>query len=185
LTSTKTSALPKTASPINGVVEKVNGWHILSAMLENKPGVLFRVTNLFRARNFNIESITVGLTEQPDLSRMTITLISDERTLDQLVKQLRKLIDVVEVKVLDAEKTVYRELALIKMKAEDPTTRMEITNFASIFRANILDIGKETITVELTGTPDKIDAFKNLVDHFGIAQLARTGVSALPRGREQ
>jgi acetolactate synthase-1/3 small subunit len=154
-------------------------------MLENKPGVLFRVTNLFRARNFNIESITVGLTEQADLSRMTITLISDERTLDQLVKQLRKLIDVVEVKVLDAENTVYRELALIKMKAEDPTTRMEITNFASIFRANILDIGKETITVELTGTPDKIDAFKNLVDHFGIAQLARTGVSALPRGREQ
>jgi acetolactate synthase I/III small subunit len=185
LTSTKTSELPKTASPINSAVEKVNGWHILSAMLENKPGVLFRVTNLFRARNFNIESITVGLTEQPDLSRMTITLISDERTLDQLVKQLRKLIDVVEVKVLDAEKTVYRELALIKMKAEDPTTRMEITNFASIFRANILDIGKETITVELTGTPDKIDAFKNLVDHFGIAQLARTGVSALPRGREQ
>ena len=185
MTSTKTSALPKTASPINSAVEKVNGWHILSAMLENKPGVLFRVTNLFRARNFNIESITVGLTEQPDLSRMTITLISDERTLDQLVKQLRKLIDVVEVKVLDAEKTVYRELALIKMKAEDPTTRMEITNFASIFRANILDIGKETITVELTGTPDKIDAFKNLVDHFGIAQLARTGVSALPRGREQ
>lgn len=185
MTSTKTSALPKTASPLNSAVEKVNGWHILSAMLENKPGVLFRVTNLFRARNFNIESITVGLTEQPDLSRMTITLISDERTLDQLVKQLRKLIDVVEVKVLDAEKTVYRELALIKMKAEDPTTRMEITNFASIFRANILDIGKETITVELTGTPDKIDAFKNLVDHFGIAQLARTGVSALPRGREQ
>jgi acetolactate synthase-1/3 small subunit len=167
--------MPKTASPMTSSVEKANGWHILSAMLENKPGVLFRVTNLFRARNFNIESITVGLTEQPDLSRMTITLISDERTLDQLVKQLRKLIDVVEVKVL----------ALIKMKAEDPTTRMEITNFASIFRANILDIGKETITVELTGTPDKIDAFKNLVDHFGIAQLARTGVSALPRGREQ
>lgn len=185
LASSKTSAIPKTASPMNSAAEKVNGWHILSAMLENKPGVLFRVTNLFRARNFNIESITVGLTEQPDLSRMTITLISDERTLDQLIKQLRKLIDVVEVKVLDAEKTVYRELALIKMKAEDPTTRMEITNFASIFRANILDIGKETITVELTGTPDKIDAFKNLVDHFGIAQLARTGVSALPRGREQ
>jgi acetolactate synthase-1/3 small subunit len=98
------------------------------------------------------------------------------------VKQLRKLIDVVEVKVLDIERTVYRELALIKMRAVDPTTRMEITNFASIFRANILDIGKETITVELTGTPDKIEAFKNLVDHFGIIQLARTGVLALPRG---
>ncbi|MFL6440860.1 MAG: acetolactate synthase small subunit, partial [Nitrososphaeraceae archaeon] len=103
---------------------------------------------------------------------------------DQLVKQLRKLIDVVEVKVLDTDKTVYRELALIKMKADTPTSRMDITSFASIFRANILDIGKETIIVELTGTPDKIDAFKNLVDHYGITQLARTGVSALPRGTE-
>ena len=157
-------------------------WYIISALVENKPGVLFRITNLFRARNFNIESITVGSTENADLSRMTITTESDEKTLDQLVKQLRKLIDVVEVKVLDIERTVYRELALIKMKAVDPTTRMEITNFASVFRANILDIGKETITVELTGTPDKIEAFKNLVDHFGIIQLARTGVLALPRG---
>jgi acetolactate synthase-1/3 small subunit len=118
----------------------------------------------------------------PDLSRMTVTLKSDERTLDQLVKQLRKLIDVVEVKILATDRTVYRELALIKMKSEDPTTRMEIANFASIFRANILDVGKRSVIVEITGTPDKIDAFKNLVDHFGIIQLARTGVSALARG---
>jgi acetolactate synthase-1/3 small subunit len=163
---------------------KIMPLYILSALVEDKPGVLFRVTNLFRARNFNIESITVGSTEQADLSRMTITTKSDEKTLDQLVKQLKKLIDVVEVKVLDTGNTVYRELALIKMRATDPTTRMEITNFASIFRANILDIGKETVIVELTGTPDKIDAFKNLVDHYGITQLARTGVSALPRGVE-
>src|SRR5213594_1398029 len=98
---------------------KPKPFYIISSLVENKPGVLFRVTNLFRARNFNIESITVGSTEQKDLSRMTITTNSDERTLDQLVKQLRKLIDVVEVKVLDTEKTVYRELALIKMKAVD------------------------------------------------------------------
>jgi acetolactate synthase-1/3 small subunit len=161
-----------------------NGWYIVSALVENKPGVLFRVTNLFRARSFNIESITVGTTEQQDLSRMTITTNSDERTLDQLVKQLKKLIDVVEVKVLDLDKAVYRELALIKMKALDPTTRSEILNYANIFRGNIIDIGKETITVEITGTPDKIDAFKNLVEQYGIAQLARTGVSALPRGTE-
>ncbi len=161
-----------------------NSWYIVTALVENKPGVLFRVTNLFRARSFNIESITVGSTEQQDLSRMTITTNSDEKTLDQLVKQLRKLIDVVEVKVLDTEKTVYRELALIKMKAVDPTTRSEIINYSTIFRGNILDIGKETITVEITGTPDKIDAFKSLVDHYGITQLARTGVSALPRGVE-
>ena len=156
--------------------------YILSSLVENKPGVLFRVTNLFRARNFNIESITVGSTEMPDLSRMTITTKSDERTVDQLVKQLRKLIDVVEVKVLDKDRTVYRELALIKMKAIEPAIRMEIINYASIFRANVLDIAKENIIVEIIGTPDKIDAFKNLVAHYGITQIARTGVSALPRG---
>ncbi|NOJ26668.1 MAG: acetolactate synthase small subunit [Nitrososphaera sp.] len=157
-------------------------WYIVSAIVENKPGVLFRITNLFRARNFNIESITVGITEQPDLSRMTITTKSDERIVEQLVKQLRKLIDVVEVRVLDTDKSVFRELALIKMKAVDPTTRSEIMNYASVFRGNIIDIGKETMTVEITGTPDKIDAFKNLVEQYGITQLARTGVSALPRG---
>ena len=154
----------------------------MSALVENKPGVLFRVTNLFRARSFNIESITVGSTEQQDLSRMTITTNSDEKTLDQLVKQLRKLIDIIEVKVLDTDKTVYRELALIKIKAIDSTTRSEVVNYSTIFRGNILDIAKETITVEITGTPDKIDAFKNLVEQYGIAQLSRTGVSALPRG---
>jgi len=156
--------------------------YILSSLVENKPGVLFRVTNLFRARNFNIESITVGSTEMPDLSRMTITTKSDERTVDQLVKQLRKLIDVVEVTVLDKDRTVYRELALIKMKAIEPAIRMEIINYASIFRANVLDIAKENIIVEIIGTPDKIDAFKNLVANYGITQIARTGVSALPRG---
>jgi acetolactate synthase-1/3 small subunit len=164
--------------------ESQGSWYIVTALVENKPGVLFRVTNLFRARNFNIESITVGSTEQVDLSRMTITTNSDEKTLDQLVKQLRKLIDVVEVKVLDTDRTVYRELALIKMKAVDPTTRSEIINYSTIFRGNILDIGKDTITVEITGTPDKIDAFKSLVEPYGITQLARTGVSALPRGMD-
>lgn len=162
--------------------DKANPLYILSSLVENKPGVLFRITNLFRARNFNIESITVGSTEMPDLSRMTITTKSDERTVDQLVKQLRKLIDVVEVTVLDKNRTVYRELALIKMKAIEPAIRMEIINYASIFRANILDIAKEAIIVEIIGTPDKIDAFKNLVTHHGITQMARTGVSALPRG---
>jgi acetolactate synthase-1/3 small subunit len=156
--------------------------HIISSLVENKPGVLFRITNLFRSRNFNIESITVGTTEQPDLSRMTITTKIDESTLDQLIKQLRKLIDVVEVIELDVPNTVYRELALIKMRTLDPATKMEITNYASIFRANILDIGKASITVEITGTPDKIDAFKNLIDHYGIIEMARTGVSALSRG---
>lgn len=156
--------------------------YILSVLVEDKPGVLFRVTNLFRARNFNIESITVGYSEAADLSRMTITTRSDDHTLDQLVKQLGKLIDVVQVRVLNRLTTVYRELALIKMNAQDPTSRAEITNLASVFRGKILDINKFTLTVEITGTPSKIDAFRNLVSDFGVVQLARTGVSALPRG---
>ncbi|MEO9319749.1 MAG: acetolactate synthase small subunit [Nitrososphaera sp.] len=172
-----------TTTPQTGTAGQPKGnWYIVSALVENKPGVLFRVTNLFRARNFNIESITVGSTEQQDLSRMTITTNSDEKTVEQLIKQLRKLIDVVEVKMLDIDNTVYRELALIKMKAVEPSTRSEIINYATIFRGNILDIGKENITVEITGSPDKIDAFKNLVEHYGISQLARTGVLALQRG---
>jgi acetolactate synthase-1/3 small subunit len=157
-------------------------YRILSVLVEDKPGVLFRITNLFRARNFNIASITVGSTEQKDLSRMTIATQSDSRTLDQLVKQLKKLIDVIDIRILDTGNTVFRELALIKMKAPDPTTRMEISHFAGIFRAKILDIGKESMIVELTGTPDKIDAFINLVTHYGIIQSARTGISALRRG---
>ena len=159
-------------------------YHILSVLVENKPGVLFRVTNLFRSRNFNIESITVGSTEQKDLSRMTIATQSDSRTLDQLVKQLRKLIDIIDVQILGLNTTVFREIALIKMKALDPTSRMEISHFANIFRANILDINQDSVIVEVTGTPDKINAFKNLVEHYGIIQIARTGVCALPRGQQ-
>ena len=100
-----------------------NKMYILSVIVENKPGVLFRITNLFRSRNFNIESITVGITEKPDLSRMTITTVSDVKTLEQLVKQLQKLIDVIQINVLNKENAVYRELALIKMNAKDPTSQ--------------------------------------------------------------
>jgi acetolactate synthase-1/3 small subunit len=162
--------------------EKILPYRILSVIVDNKPGVLFRVTNLFRARNFNIESITVGITEQKDISRMTIAIQSDYKTLDQLVKQLRKLIDIIDVRVLDTGNTVFRELALIKLKASDPTSRMEIAHFSNIFRAKILDISKDSMMVEITGTPDKIDAFKNIVVPYGIIQIARTGISALPRG---
>ncbi len=158
------------------------GWNVISALVENKPGVLFRVTNMFRARNFNIESLSVGPTEQRDLSRITVTVDSDEHTTEQLVKQLRKLIDVVEVTRLPVDRTVYRELALIKLKAVDPTSRMEIINLATVFRGKIVDTSKGSLMVEITGTPDKIDAFKGLVEHYGVIQLARTGVSALPRG---
>lgn len=158
------------------------GWNIISALVENKPGVLFRISNMFRARSFNIESLSVGPTEQPDLSRLTVTIASDELVTEQLVKQLRKLIDVVEVTRLQPDKTTYRELALVKLKAVDPNTRMEIINLANVFRGNVVDISKGSVTVEITGDPDKIEAFKNLVQHYGVLQLARTGVTALPRG---
>ena len=158
------------------------GWNIISALVENKPGVLFRVSNMFRARNFNIESLSVGPTEQQDLSRITVTIEGDEPVTEQLVKQLQKLIDVVEVTRLATDQTVYRELALLKLKAVDPTSRLEIINLADVFRGKIVDISKGTIMVEITGTPDKIDAFRSLVEHYGVIQLARTGVSALPRG---
>ena len=111
-----------------------NKMYILSVIVENKPGVLFRITNLFRSRNFNIESITVGITEKPDLSRMTITMVSDVKTLEQLVKQLQKLIDVIQINVLNKENAVYRELALIKMNAKDPTTR----RFRVILHQNVM-----------------------------------------------
>jgi acetolactate synthase-1/3 small subunit len=169
-------------SDTEGSQQKTLPYRILSVIVDNKPGVLFRVTNLFRARNFNIESITVGITEQQDVSRMTIAIQSDSRTTDQLVKQLSKLIDIIEVRILDTGNTVFRELALIKMKAHNPTSRMEITHFSNIFRAKILDVSTDSMMVEITGTPDKIDAFKSIVDPYGIIQIARTGISALPRG---
>jgi acetolactate synthase-1/3 small subunit len=104
------------------------GWNIISALVENKPGVLFRVSNMFRARGFNIESLSVGPTEQSDLSRITITINGDEHTVEQLVKQLMKIIDVVNVERLPLDNSVYRELALIKLRVEDPTTRLEVMN---------------------------------------------------------
>lgn len=158
------------------------GWNIISALVENKPGVLFRVSNMFRARNFNIESLSVGPTEEADLSRITVTIDSDEHTTEQLVKQLRKMIDVVDVTRMIVHNTVYRELALLKLKAVDPTSRMEIINLANVFRGKVVDVSKSSVMVEITGTPDKIDAFWSLVKHYGVIQLARTGVSALPRG---
>lgn len=158
------------------------GFSIISALVENKPGVLFRVSNMFRARNFNIESLSVGPAEVQDLSRITVTIDGDENVTEQLVKQMRKLIDVVEVTRLATDQTVYVELALIKLKALDQTSKTEIVNIAKDFGAKVVDTSKGSIMVEMTDTPDKIDAFQKLVERYGILQLARTGVSALPRG---
>ena len=155
---------------------------VISVLVENKPGVLHLIANLFRRRNFNIESITVGPTEQPGLARMTITVNEDEKTIDQVVKQVAKQIDVLKVSELESGNFVMRELSLIKVKVKDSKERSDIINFVDVFRGRIIDVSTDSLTVEITGTPDKIDAFLNLMKSFGILELARTGITALARG---
>lgn len=150
--------------------------------MENKPGVLHSVANLFRRRNFNIESITVGATEQPDLARITITVNADEKTLDQVVKQLDKLVDVVKVTELDPNSIVTRELALIKVNVPSAKERADVISCVHVFRGRVVDVSPESLMVEITGTPDKIDAFLNLMKASGVIELARTGITALSRG---
>jgi len=155
---------------------------VIAALVENKPGVLHSVANMFRRRDFNIESITVGGTEQKDLSRMTITVKGDEKTLEQVVKQMSKLIDVVKVSTLEPENIVTRELALIKVKVPDTRNRSDVINCVEVFRGRVVDVAPEALTIEITGTPDKIDAFLNLMKTYGVMELARTGLTALSRG---
>ncbi len=156
--------------------------YILSTIVENKPGVLFRASNMFRRRGFNIESITVGRTEKPGLAKMTIVVNGDELTVEQLIKQLGKLIDVVKITLLEQQTSVVRELALIKLNVLDQKTRVDVLNFSQIYRCRIVDVSNETITVEITGDPTKIDSFIKLVSSFGIRDISRTGITALQRG---
>ncbi|NIM26153.1 MAG: acetolactate synthase small subunit [Nitrososphaeria archaeon] len=156
-------------------------WAILSILVENKPGILFKVTHLFRSRNFNIDSISVGVTENPEYSRMTITTYGDEKQVTQIVKQLDKMIDTVEVKQLDEHKTVYRELSIFKIKVSNANDSMEINKLANAYGGKVHDVKKDSIMVELTATPDQITAFEELALQFGIIDVARTGVAALQR----
>jgi len=156
-------------------------WAILSILVENKPGILFKVTHLFRSRNFNIDSISVGITENPDYSKMTITTYGDEKQIDQIVKQLDKMIDTVKVEHLDEHKTVFRELSLFKIKLSNANDSMEINKLANAYGGKVHDVKKDSIMVELTATPDQIKAFEELAKPFGILDVARTGVAALQR----
>ena len=155
---------------------------IIATIVENKPGVLHSVSNMFRRRDFNIDSISVGLAEQKGLSRMTISVKGDKKTIDQVVKQLKKIVEVVKVSQLDPQSMVSRELALIKVNVSDGKSRSEIINFVDVFRSRVVDIASDSLMVEITGTPDKIDAFLNLMSTFGIIEIARTGMTALSRG---
>jgi acetolactate synthase-1/3 small subunit len=155
---------------------------VITVLVENKPGVLYIIANLFRRRNFNIESITVGPTEQSAIARMTITVNEDEKTIDQVVKQVAKQIDVLKVSELEQGNFVMRELALIKANVPSAKERSDIINCVEVFRGRIIDVSTDSLTVEITGTPDKIDAFLNLMKSYGIMELARTGITALARG---
>jgi acetolactate synthase-1/3 small subunit len=156
--------------------------HIIAAIVENKPGVLYSISNMFRRRGFNIDSITVGPTEQEELPRMTITVKGEDKTLEQVIKQLNKLIDVVKVSQLDPENTVTREMALIKVHVSKTEARSDIVNYVEVFRGRVIDVSPETVMAEITGTSDKIDAFIELMKTFGIKEIARTGITALSRG---
>jgi len=158
---------------------------MISAIVEHKPGVLFRISNMFRRRGFNIQSISVGPLENKEFARITVTVSGDEKLVEQIVKQLRKLVEVVKVSILDPKNTVFRELALVKVSAPDYRAKTDIINYAEIFKGHVVDVSHKSLTVEITGDPDKIDAFINVVKPYGIKEIARTGITALPRGELQ
>jgi acetolactate synthase-1/3 small subunit len=155
--------------------------HTLIALVEDKPGVLNRMASLFRRRSFNIESIAVGRSEVPNISRTTIVVDGTTTSVEQVRKQLDKVVDVVRVVELSAEDTISRELALIKVKSNS-ATRSEIMQIVDVFRANIVDVGSDSLTVEVTGDENKIDSLLTLLHGFGIKELARTGRIAMTRG---
>ncbi len=155
--------------------------YILSALVQNHAGVLSRVSGLFSRRGYNIDSLTVGETVDSGVSRMTIVVRGDEAILEQIQKQLEKLIEVASVKRLDADAAVMREIALIKVAAS-PDTRPDIIQIANIFRARIVDVAADSLMVEVTGDQSKVDGLIELLKPFGILELARTGLSALERG---
>ena len=158
--------------------------HIVSILVENKPGVLTRVTGLFARRGFNINTLAVGPTDDDTVSRITITLDGAVHSIDQVTKQLHKLIEVLKIRDLEPEDTLARELALFKISA-DSGTRAEVMQICEIFRAHIVDVSKRAIVAEVTGTQEKVDAFERLVRPFGLVEMARTGEIAIARGRTE
>lgn len=158
--------------------------HTISVLVENKFGVLARVASLFSAKGYNIESLAVGETVDPDVSRMTIVVPGDEAILEQIVKQLRRLIDVIKVSDLTQKNFVDREMVLVKVNA-DPALRSEILNIVDIFRGKIVDVSPKNYTIELTGDRGKIDALITMLTPFGIKDIARTGKVAMLRGLQE
>jgi acetolactate synthase I/III small subunit len=157
--------------------------HTISVLVDNAPGVLMKVAGLFRRRGYNIHSLAVGVTEQSTVSRMIIVVEGEPEILEQIIKQLNKLIEVIKVNDVTNFNTVDRELALIKVNAT-PTTRMEIMEISNVFRANVVDLTEKTMTLEVTGRSDKIDAILSLLAKYGIREMVRTGQVTLVRGTQ-
>ena len=155
--------------------------HTIHALVQDKPGVLNRIASMFRRRGYNISSLSVGRSEQPGLSRMTFVVTGDPHTVEQVCKQMDKLIDVIRVTDITAENIVTRELALIKVEAS-PHNRNEIIQLVDIFRANIVDVAIETVVIEVTGDESKVDSLVQLLEPFGIRETMRTGRIAIQRG---
>jgi acetolactate synthase-1/3 small subunit len=158
--------------------------HTLSVYVENRPGVLARVANLFSRRGFNIHSLAVAPTDDESFSRMTIVVDVQRAPLEQIVKQLHKLINVVKITELDPSDSVERELMLVQVEAE-PDTRAQIVEIADIFRSKVLDVGVDTLTIECTGSPGKLEGLEELLRPYGVIELVRTGRVAIPRGTKE
>jgi len=158
--------------------------HVLSITVENKPGVLTRIAGLFARRGFNIDTLAVGPTDDDRISRITLTLDGALHPIDQVTKQLHKLVNVIKIRDLEPRETLARELALFKVSA-DGASRTEVMQICEIFRGKVVDVTKRSIVVELTGICDKIDAFEQLVRPFGLIEMARTGEIAIARGRAE
>jgi acetolactate synthase I/III small subunit len=156
--------------------------HVLSILVENKPGVLTRIAGLFARRGFNIGTLAVGPTDDESVSRITLTVDGAVHPIDQVTKQLHKLVNVLKIRDLEPNATLARELALFKV-ASDGASRAEVMQICEIFRAKIVDVTKRSVVVEVTGIPEKVDAFERLVRPFGLIEMARTGAIAISRGR--
>ncbi len=154
----------------------------ISILVENRPGVLARISSLFTARGFNIDSLSVGETEDPTVSRMTIVVRGDERILEQVEKQLNKLVDIIKVTEFSQIEHLERDLALVKVKA-DKSNRSEILQIVDIFRAKIVDVSAESVIIEITGDEEKIQAILSMLRPFGIKEMVRTGIVAMARGK--
>jgi acetolactate synthase I/III small subunit len=155
--------------------------HTLSVLVENKPGVLARVSGLFSRRGFNIDSLAVGETENPQVSRITIVVNADESPLEQVTKQLNKLVNVLKIVELDPVQSVQRELVLVKVRAER-TVRSQVMETVDLFRARVIDVAPDTLTIEATGTADKLDALLHDLEPYGIKEMVQSGMVAIGRG---